>query len=379
MTADGLADAAAAMDAAIAHHGAAKCALDIALHDLAAKAAGLPLHRFLGLSADVPPTDFTIGIDRPEIVAERAVRAAHFPALKIKLGGPADLQTLEAVRAVYSGPIRVDANTGWAPDAALALLPDLERLGVELIEQPFPAHRLDQLRWLQDRSALPIVADESAVAIDALEGLVGVVAGVNVKLAKCGGVGPAMRMLSRASELGLPDVPGLHGGDFGRHCRVGSCGVPRGLGRPRRQPASRRRSVRGPGTRAGLSMAARRGPGSRGQPAGGGTVSLSTGSGTIRTGVHRTSVRVDNLVDELVDKPSSGAGAAGLRWHLGRRALPGEGRSHPDRTSSVDAPAGQSIPPTFGTISSCHETGGHAIDGSWNSTRACVIVRSHSG
>jgi L-alanine-DL-glutamate epimerase-like enolase superfamily enzyme len=203
MTSDGLAAADAAMDAAIAHHGAAKCALDIALHDLAAKAAGVPLHRFLGLSADVPPTDFTIGIDRPEIVAERATRAAHFPALKIKLGGPADLQTLEAVRAVYGGPIRVDANTGWAPDDAVGLLPDLERLGVELIEQPFPAHRLDQLRWLQERSPLPIVADESAVAYDALHGLVGVVAGVNVKLAKCGGVGPAKRMLVRAKELGF--------------------------------------------------------------------------------------------------------------------------------------------------------------------------------
>jgi L-alanine-DL-glutamate epimerase-like enolase superfamily enzyme len=82
-------------------------------------------------------------------------------------------------------------------------LPDLERLGVELIEQPFPAHRLDQLRWLQERSSLPIVADESAVTIDALDGLVGVVAGVNVKLAKCGGVGPARRMLDRARELGF--------------------------------------------------------------------------------------------------------------------------------------------------------------------------------
>ena len=107
------------------------------------------------------------------------------------------------MRAVFSGPIRVDANTGWLPDDALALLPHLQRLGVELIEQPFPAHRLDQLRWLQERSALPIVADESAVSIEALDGLVGVVAGVNVKLAKCGGVGPAMRMLRRARELGF--------------------------------------------------------------------------------------------------------------------------------------------------------------------------------
>jgi L-alanine-DL-glutamate epimerase-like enolase superfamily enzyme len=203
LTVAGLADAAAAMDAAIAHHGAAKCALDIALHDLAAKVAGQPLHRFLGLPAELPPTDFTIGIDRPEIVAERAARAARFPALKIKVGGPDDLATLEAVRAVYGGPIRVDANTAWRPDDALGLLPELVRLGVELIEQPFPAHRLDQLRWLQERSELPIVADESAVSIEALDGLVGVVAGVNVKLAKCGGVGPAMRMLTRARELGF--------------------------------------------------------------------------------------------------------------------------------------------------------------------------------
>jgi L-alanine-DL-glutamate epimerase-like enolase superfamily enzyme len=203
LTVAGLAAAGTAMDAAIAHHGAAKCDIDIALHDLAAKIAGQPLHQFLGLPGELPPTDFTIGIDRPEVVAERAARAAHFPALKIKLGGPDDLATLEAVRAVFGGPIRVDANTGWSQDDALALLPELERLGVELIEQPFPAHRLDQLRWLQERSSLPIVADESAVSIDALDGLVGAVAGVNVKLAKCGGVGPAMRMLSRARELGF--------------------------------------------------------------------------------------------------------------------------------------------------------------------------------
>jgi L-alanine-DL-glutamate epimerase-like enolase superfamily enzyme len=203
LTPDGLAAAGAAMDAAIAHHGAAKCALDIALHDLASQVAGLPLHEFLGLSAELPPTDFTIGIDEPAIVAERAARAARFPALKIKVGGPADLPTLEAVRAVFAGPIRVDANTGWTFDEAIAILPSLERLGVELVEQPFPAHRLDDLRRLQEASALPIVADESAVRIDDLERLVGVVAGVNVKLAKCGGVGFAQRMLTRARELGF--------------------------------------------------------------------------------------------------------------------------------------------------------------------------------
>ncbi len=202
-TPDGLVAAGERIAAAIAHHGGAKCALDIALHDLAGKVSGRPIADLLDLHDEIPPTDFTLGLDEPAVVAERAVRAARFPALKIKCGGPSDLATLEAVRAVYDGPIRVDANTGWQPDDALALLPELERLGVELIEQPFPARRLDQLRWLQERSSLPIVADESAVTIDDLDALVGVVAGVNVKLAKCGGVGPARAMLARARELGF--------------------------------------------------------------------------------------------------------------------------------------------------------------------------------
>jgi L-alanine-DL-glutamate epimerase-like enolase superfamily enzyme len=199
----GLSAAADRMAAAIAHHGGAKCAVDIGLHDLVGKVTGRPIADVLDLHGPIPPTDFTLGLDEPAIVAERARRAARFPALKIKCGGPEDLATLEAVRAVFDGPLRVDANTAWQPEDAVGLLPELERLGVELIEQPFPAHRLDQLRWLQDRSALPIVADESAVTIDDLDGLVGVVAGVNVKLAKCGGPGPARAMLTRARDLGF--------------------------------------------------------------------------------------------------------------------------------------------------------------------------------
>jgi L-alanine-DL-glutamate epimerase-like enolase superfamily enzyme len=203
-----LAQAAAAMDASIGHHGAAKAGLDIGLHDLLAQGRGMPVWRLLETSNVIPPTDFSIGLDAPEVVGERARRAARFPALKIKVGGPADIETLEAVRAVYGGPIRVDANTGWQPEQGAALVPELVRLGVELIEQPFPAHELGRLRWLQERSPLPIVADESAVTIDDLDGLVGVVAGVNVKLMKCGGVGPARRMLEHARSLGFKTMLG---------------------------------------------------------------------------------------------------------------------------------------------------------------------------
>ena len=198
-----LVGAAAAMDEAIRGHGAAKCALDIALHDLAGQRLGLPLPELLGTPRVIPPTDFTIGIDEPAVVAARAARAADFPALKIKLGGPADLPTLDAVRGFYDGPIRVDANTGWDLPSAMALLPELVAHGVELIEQPFPAHRLADLRALQAASPLPLVADESAVVATDLDALVGVVAGINVKLAKVGGVGPARRMIERARELGF--------------------------------------------------------------------------------------------------------------------------------------------------------------------------------
>jgi len=202
-TPDGLRIVGDAMAAAIRGNGAAKCALDIALHDLAGKVTGRSVVDLLGLSHDIPPTDFTLGLDKPAEVADRARWAAAFPALKIKVGGTADLATLRAVRTVYDGPLRVDANTGWTPTVARELLPALVGLGVELIEQPFPARRLDWLADLQEASALPIVADESAVMIEDLDPLVGVVAGVNVKLAKCGGVGPARRMLDRACELGF--------------------------------------------------------------------------------------------------------------------------------------------------------------------------------
>jgi L-alanine-DL-glutamate epimerase-like enolase superfamily enzyme len=199
----GLRAAAEAMDRAIRGHGAAKCALDIALHDLVGKVLGVPVHELLGLSPDLPPTDFTIGIDEPAIVAERARRAGDFPALKIKVGGPADLATLRAVRDVYAGPIRVDANTGWTRAAAESLLPELVNLGVELIEQPFAPRAYRDLAWLQERSPLPIVADESCVHVEDLAALDGLVAGVNVKLAKCGGIGPAHRMLTEARERGF--------------------------------------------------------------------------------------------------------------------------------------------------------------------------------
>src|SRR5919198_4710388 len=127
-----LADASRRVQEAIRWNGAAKCALDIALFDLAGKVGGAPVYELLGLSAEIPPTDFSLGIDEPEVVAQRAERVGAFPALKIKVGGPSDLATLRAVRRVYDKPLRVDANTGWTLDAAHEVMPALVDLGVEL-------------------------------------------------------------------------------------------------------------------------------------------------------------------------------------------------------------------------------------------------------
>jgi L-alanine-DL-glutamate epimerase-like enolase superfamily enzyme len=191
------------MTDALGNHGSAKGGLDVALHDLAARALDLPIWELLGTSDQLPPTDYSLGLDEPAVVAERAQRAARFPALKIKVGGPSDIETLEAVRAVYGGALRVDANTAWQPEQAARLIPELERLGVELVEQPFPARALPELRWLRERSSLPILADESAVFEDDLPALDGVVDGIVVKLAKCGGIGPGLRMIRRARQLGM--------------------------------------------------------------------------------------------------------------------------------------------------------------------------------
>ena len=240
--------------------------IDIALHDLAGKVLGLPVARApraVGRSAADRLHDRHRRTSRRR--RARCGAPPTFPALKIKCGGPADLATLRAVREVFAGPIRVDANTGWTRADAESLLPALVDLGVELIEQPFPARAYRDLGWLQELSPMPIVADESCVFPEDLEALVGVVAGVNVKLAKCGGIGPARQMLERARELGFRTFLGCMEETSVGIAASAVVGVARRVGRSRRQPAAGRRPVRGPGARHGQALAPVRtaGPGSR--------------------------------------------------------------------------------------------------------------------
>ena len=112
-------------------------------------------HSVLGLSPEAPPTSFTIGIDSVEGTRDRVRRARDFRALKVKVGGAEDLERLEAVREESDAPLRVDANEGWTLEAARELMPELIRLGVEFVEQPFPAADIDSFNALKRAAPAP--------------------------------------------------------------------------------------------------------------------------------------------------------------------------------------------------------------------------------
>ena len=187
-------------------NASARAAISAALHDLAGKRLGVPLHRLWGLDpARAPRSSFTIGIvDDEGELRRRVAEAASYPVLKIKLGSTRDEWIVRTVRdAAPDTVLRVDANAGWTVKRAVRMCDFLEDFGVEFVEQPVAAHDLDGLRFVRDRSTLPIVADESCLVATDVARLAGRVDGVNLKLAKCGGLREAHRVVAaaRAHEL----------------------------------------------------------------------------------------------------------------------------------------------------------------------------------
>jgi L-Ala-D/L-Glu epimerase len=184
---------------------AAKCAVDGALHDLLGKICGQPLWRILGLERTPPPTSYTISIDTVEGTARRAAAAASYHALKIKVGGAADLERVRTVRAqAPDALIRVDANEAWTVHSTIELVPELEALGVELIEQPLTAGDTKGYCRLHDSSlSIPIVLDESCHTLPDVARCGEIADGVNIKLTKSGGIREAVRMIHAARGLGL--------------------------------------------------------------------------------------------------------------------------------------------------------------------------------
>ena len=189
---------------AIGKNSAAKAGISAALHDLVGKRLRLPLWRLWGLDPVAPASSFTIGIDEPERMREKVREASAYRVLKVKVGTPHDRQILEAIRAeAPDAVLRVDANTAWTVKEAIAALPMLHEMGVEFVEQPLPPTDLEGLRVLREHSPIPIIADESCVGLSDVAKLVGVVDGINIKLAKCGGLREAMRMVHTARAHGM--------------------------------------------------------------------------------------------------------------------------------------------------------------------------------
>ena len=195
------------LDRKLERNFAAKAAIDMALFDLQGKICDLPVYRLLGLSVEkIPMSTYTIGIDSEEVIREKANQVADYPLLKIKVGGPEDIKTIKIVRSeAPQARLRVDANCGWQPRQALKMIEQLVEFGVEFIEQPLPAENKEGARWLYERSPLPLMADESCERLEDIPECIGRFDAINIKLAKCGGIRHALKMIgcARAHQLNV--------------------------------------------------------------------------------------------------------------------------------------------------------------------------------
>ena len=187
------------------HQHAAMAAVDIAVFDWLGQKLGVPLYQFLGLDpGDAPITDFSIGIDTPEITRQKTREAADFPVLKVKVGLQTDEPTIEAVRSVTKKPIRVDANEGWTDkEEAIRKINWLETQGIEYVEQPMPAHMIEETKYVRSKVHLPIFADEACTDISMIPRLTEAYDGINVKLDKSGGILEALRWIEVARAVNL--------------------------------------------------------------------------------------------------------------------------------------------------------------------------------
>jgi L-Ala-D/L-Glu epimerase len=199
-----LEEAERAWEAKLRGNAAARAALSSALHDLVGKRLGVPVYRLWGLDPCMAPrSTFTIGLDAPERIKAKVQEAEEFPILKVKLGTDRDLEILRAIRDATDKELRVDANCGWTVKRALRMLPILDEFGVTVLEQPLPPQDHDGLAAITAQADIPVIADESCLTTVDIPPLVGKVDGINIKLAKCGGLREALRMIAVARAHGL--------------------------------------------------------------------------------------------------------------------------------------------------------------------------------
>ena len=183
-------------------------ALDIAAWDLFAQMRRQPLYQLLGIKwENAPVTDYTIGIDSMENMIAK-LDSHPWPVYKIKMVKADDIDILRALRAHTNAPMRIDVNEGWTFEVAKVLLPELQKLNISMVEQPLPREEYEAMKELKAISSIPLFADESCRTEDEVKKCTDGFHGINVKLTKCGGITPALRMIKEARTLGLKIMMG---------------------------------------------------------------------------------------------------------------------------------------------------------------------------
>ena len=177
------------------------CALDMAYWDMYATMNRKTIFELNELTwGQVPLTDYTIGIDTLDKMIEK-VNEKPWPIYKIKMAGRQDLDIIKTLRQHTDAVFRVDANASWTLEDALAIIPELVKYKVELVEQPLAKDDWEGMKILKEKSVLPLFADESCVTENDVMQCCEVFDGINIKLTKCGGLTPAFRMIAQAKAL----------------------------------------------------------------------------------------------------------------------------------------------------------------------------------
>ena len=184
------------------------CALDLAAHDLYGKLMGKPLYELWGTDpSHYPTTNFTIGIDSLEVMVAK-IREMPWPLYKIKLGTEHDLDIVRELRKHTDAPFRIDANCAWTADETISNAVALKEMGVEFLEQPLKADDWEGMEQVAHHTVLPIIADESCIVEEDVDACALHFHGINIKLTKCGGLTPALRMIAKAKSLGMKVMVG---------------------------------------------------------------------------------------------------------------------------------------------------------------------------
>lgn len=195
-------------------------ALDIAGWDLYAKMRRKPLWQLLGLKwENTPVTDYTIGLDNAEAMVLK-IKAHPWPVYKVKLARPDDIDLIRALRRETNVPFRVDANEGWNLEDTKRILPELKDLGVQLLEQPLPRDQWEAMKELKQFSPISLFADEACQVEQDVARCADGFHGINIKMSKCGGITPALRMITAARKLDI----GIMMGSM-NECSVGAAAV----------------------------------------------------------------------------------------------------------------------------------------------------------